>query len=49
MSQCLKVEAFTREVRMLAALRHRNVVGVVGLCVRPPQIAIVLEVRVEPV
>lgn len=37
------VENFVREASLLARLRHRNVIGVRGVCIAPPALGMVLE------
>jgi serine/threonine protein kinase len=37
------IKEFLREAKLSKAIQHKNVVGFCGVCVRPPQIAMVME------
>lgn len=37
------IHSFTTEAKIAASLKHPNIVHFIGICVRPPQIAMVLE------
>lgn len=37
------IRSFRTEANFLGSLRHRNIVGVVGVCVRPPDLCLLLE------
>lgn len=40
------IEEFMKESKLLAELRHENIVRFLGICIRPPQIAMVMELCV---
>lgn len=37
------IDEFVQEAKLLASLQHENIVRFLGLCIRPPQIALVME------
>ena len=37
------IDEFVQEAKLLASLQHENIVRFLGLCIRPPQIAMVME------
>ena len=37
------IDVFVAEARVSAKLKHKNIVNFKGLCIRPPQIAMVME------